>query len=203
MPRINQPSVPEHRAAQHRAVLDAAERLIVDSDGKVPTIAEVAAEVGLARSSVYLYVASGKYLIIQLLLQAIPAWLDSLTAELDRVGSDPAERLAAYVRVTLKLFVEGSHGPLMSAASTLPETFTDERVQESHNGLDPALRDEYVVVSAPRARDEVETVRPLIDAMIHRGAELINQSQAEFDQIADILQRMARAAVNPPRGARP
>lgn len=195
MPRINQPSVPEHRAAQHRAVLDAAERLIVDSDGKVPTIAEVAAEVGLARSSVYLYVASGKDLIIQLLLQAIPAWLDSLTAELDRVGSDPAERLAAYVRVTLKLFVEGSHGPLMSAASTLPETFTDERVQESHNGLDPALRE---LLGA-----EVETVRPLIDAMIHRGAELINQSQAEFDQIADILQRMARAAVNPPRGARP
>lgn len=195
MPRINQPSVPEHRAAQHRAVLDAAERLIVDSDGKVPTIAEVAAEVGLARSSVYLYVASAKDLIIQLLLQAIPAWLDSLTAELDRVGSDPAERLAAYVRVTLKLFVEGSHGPLMSAASTLPETFTDERVQESHNGLDPALRE--------LLGDEVETVRPLIDAMIHRGAELINQSQAEFDQIADILQRMARAAVNPPRGARP
>lgn len=195
MPRINQPSVPEHRAAQHRAVLDAAERLIVDSDGKVPTIAEVAAEVGLARSSVYLYVASGKDLIIQLLLQAIPAWLDSLTAELDRVGSDPAERLAAYVRVTLKLFVEGSHGPLMSAASTLPETFTDERVQESHNGLDPALRE--------LLGDEVETVRSLIDAMIHRGAELINQSQAEFDQIADILQRMARAAVNPPRGARP
>lgn len=195
MPRINQPSVPEHRAAQHRAVLDAAERLIVDSDGKVPTIAEVAAEVGLARSSVYLYVASGKDLIIQLLLQAIPAWLDSLTAELDRVGSDPAERLAAYVRVTLKLFVEGVHGPLMSAASTLPETFTDERVQESHNGLDPALRE--------LLGDEVETVRPLIDAMIHRGAELINQSQAEFDQIADILQRMARAAVNPPRGARP
>ena len=195
MPRINQPSVPEHRAAQHRAVLDAAERLIVDSDGKVPTIAEVAAEVGLARSSVYLYVASGRDLIIQLLLQAIPAWLDSLTVELDRVGSDPAERLAAYVRVTLKLFVEGSHGPLMSAASTLPETFTDERVQESHNGLDPALRE--------LLGDEVETVRPLIDAMIHRGAELINQSQAEFDQIADILQRMARAAVNPPRGARP
>lgn len=195
MPRISQPSVPEHRAAQHRAVLDAAERLIVDSDGKVPTIAEVAAEVGLARSSVYLYVASGRDLIIQLLLQAIPAWLDSLTVELDRVGSDPAERLAAYVRVTLRLFVEGSHGPLMSAASTLPETFADERVQESHNGLDPALRE--------LLGDEVETVRPLIDAMIHRGAELINQSQAEFDQIADILQRMARAAVNPPRGARP
>ncbi|EEW48489.1 hypothetical protein HMPREF0290_2891 [Corynebacterium efficiens YS-314] len=152
MPKITEPSVPEHRAAQHRAVLDAAERLIVAGEGRVPTIAEVAAEVGLARSSVYLDVASGKDMIIQLLLQAIPAWLDSLTAELDRVGPGPAERLAAYVRVTLPLFVEGSHGPLMSAASTLPETFADERVQESHNGLDPALRE--------LLGDEGDTVRP-------------------------------------------
>lgn len=60
MPKISEPTVTEHRASQHRAVLLAAERLIVESEGKVPTIAEVAAEVGLARSSVYLYVSSGK-----------------------------------------------------------------------------------------------------------------------------------------------
>ncbi|WIM73092.1 hypothetical protein QP028_05350 [Corynebacterium suedekumii] len=55
MPKISESTVAEHRAVQHRAVLDAAEKLIVGSDGRVPTLAEVAAEVGLARSSVYLY----------------------------------------------------------------------------------------------------------------------------------------------------
>lgn len=189
MPKISEPTVPEHRAAQQQAVLSAAERLIVESNGKVPTIAEVAAEVGLARSSVYLYVASGKDLIIQLLLRAIPAWLDDLTAELEQLpATSAADRLAAYVRVTLKLFVGGSHGPLMSAANTIPGTLTDERVQESHNGLDPALRE--------LLGDEVTAVRPLIDAMIHRGAELVDQSQADFDTVLALLQRMARAAVN-------
>lgn len=187
MPKISEPTVPEHRAAQHRAVLDAAERLIVESNGKVPTIAEVAAAVGLARSSMYLYVASGTDLIIQLLLQSIPAWLDDLTEELAQVDADPGDRLAAYVRVTLKLFVGGSHGSLMSAASTLPEAFADERVQESHNSLDPALLD--------LLGDEVAVIRPLIDAMIHRGAEMVNQSAADFDEISEILQRMARVAL--------
>lgn len=56
MPKISFPTVAEHRAVQHRAVLDAANRLIVENDGNVPTLAEVASEVGLARSSVYLYV---------------------------------------------------------------------------------------------------------------------------------------------------
>lgn len=187
MPKISEPTVTEHRASQHRAVLLAAERLIVESEGKVPTIAEVAAEVGLARSSVYLYVSSGKDLIIQLLVRAIPAWLDRLSGELEVAGPDPSERLAAYVRVTLRLFVEGSHGPLMSAASTLPETFMDDRVQESHNSLDPALLE--------LLGDEVTVIRPLIDAMLNRGAEMVNQSVADFDEISEILQRMARAAL--------
>ena len=68
MPKITGPTVVEHRAAQHRALLDAAEKLINDSGGEVPTLTEVAEAMGLARSSVYLYVKSRKDLIVQLLL---------------------------------------------------------------------------------------------------------------------------------------
>ena len=42
MPKITGPTVVEHRAAQHRALLDAAEKLINDSGGEVPTLTEVA-----------------------------------------------------------------------------------------------------------------------------------------------------------------
>ena len=51
MPKITETTVAEHRAVQHRAVLEAAEQLIVAGGGKVPSLAEVAAEVGLARSA--------------------------------------------------------------------------------------------------------------------------------------------------------
>ena len=68
MPKITETTVAEHRAVQHRAVLEAAERLIVAGGGKVPSLAEVAAEVGLARPSVYRYVSSQHDLMVQLLV---------------------------------------------------------------------------------------------------------------------------------------
>lgn len=186
MPRISEPTVAEHRAAQHRAVLAAAEKLIAASDGQMPTLGDVAAEVGLARSSVYLYAASRQDLLIQLLLEAIPAWTDSLQEALTGVGDDPGDRVAAYVSVTLDLFLGGSHGPLMAAAQQFPEAFTDERVQHAHDALHPArveLIGDHGVAFA------------LVDAAIARGAELVQEAGEEADLVKPLVERMARAAV--------
>ncbi|AJK67983.1 TetR/AcrR family transcriptional regulator [Corynebacterium marinum] len=187
MPKISEATVARHRAAQQRAVLDAARKLIVDGGGKVPTLAEVAADVGLARSSVYLYVSSREDMVVQLLRETIPAWLDELAGQIGRAGTDPADRLAVYVRVTLDLFVEGSHGPLMTAAQAFPGAFADERVQQEHNGLEPAL---HTLLG-----DAASLSRPLLDAAIQRGAELVAQSGADVEAVAAVLQRMARASL--------
>ena len=100
MPRISEPTVAEHRAVQHRAVLDAAERLIVAGEGQMPTITDVAAEVGLARSSVYLYATSRTDLLIQLLIMSIDAWITELSDLMADVGDDPGDRLAVYADAT-------------------------------------------------------------------------------------------------------
>ena len=120
MPKITGPTVVAHRAAQHRALLDAAEKLINDSGGEVPTLTEVAEAMGLARSSVYLYVKSRKDLIVQLLLDVIPNWTGGITAAMDAVGHDPVARLKVYIDETFRLFIEGDHGPLMVAAQHVP-----------------------------------------------------------------------------------
>lgn len=187
MPRISEATVVQHRAVQHRAVLDAAERLIVANGGKAPSLTEVAAEVGLARTSVYRYVSSSLDVIIQLLLNAIPAWLEELTENIESAGSDPADRLAVYVQVTLRLFAEGSHGPLMAAAQSHPEAFTDERVLEAHDALEPAVHS--------LLGEKVAVARPLIDAAIQRGAEMVTRSGADLDMVSRMLQRMARASL--------
>ena len=186
MPRISEPSVAEHRAAQHRAVLEAAEKLIVASDGTMPTLAEVANEVGLARSSVYLYASSRQDLLIQLLLKAIPSWTDSLRDAMRTVDEDPGNRIAAYVNVTLELFLSGLHGPLMAAAQQYPEAFTDERVRAAHDALDPA-RVELV--------GNVGPAFGLIDAAIARGAELFQDCGKDEAVVKRMVERMARAAV--------
>lgn len=101
MPKITETTVAEHRAAQHRAVLEAAERLIVNNRATVPTLAEVAAEVGLARPSIYRYVSSQQDLLVQLLIQATQAWNEQLKTAMQVALPEPTKRIRAYVDTAL------------------------------------------------------------------------------------------------------
>lgn len=187
MPRISEPTVAEHRAVQHRAVLDAAERLIVAGEGQMPTITDVAAEVGLARSSVYLYATSRTDLLIQLLIMSIDAWIIELSDLMADVGDDPGDRLAVYADATLRLFLGGSHGPLITAAQQHPEAYADERVLAAHAEMEPALHE--LLGGVPPVS------LPLIDAAIQRGAALVTTSGADPEAVSRVLQRMARASL--------
>ncbi len=189
MPKITRDTVEEHRAAQHRAVLDAAGRLIEESSGQVPSLGEVAAQVGLARSSVYAYASSRVDLVIQLLLETIPAWTARVSAAIDAAGDDPGARVDTYLEHTLDFFVDGTHGPLMAAAQQHPEAFTDERVVESHELMAGALR----AAIADLPSDAV----PLLDAAVHRGAEMITRDGVDRDRVLGMLQRMARGLMVP------
>lgn len=191
MPKITGPTVVEHRAAQHRALLDASERLINESGGNVPTLTEVAEAMGLARSSVYLYVKSRKDLVVQLLLDVIPNWTGGIVDAMDAAGDDPLARLMVYVDETFRLFIEGDHGPLMVAAQQLPETFMDPRVQEAHNALEPLLHGLLDEIGGPVA----VAAMPMIDAAVQRGAELVTAGRAAEGDVREALHRMVRGVV--------
>lgn len=191
MPKITGPTVVEHRAAQHRALLDAAQRLINESGGNVPTLTEVAQAMGLARSSVYLYVKSRKDLVAQLLLDVIPVWTGGIVDAMDAVGADPLARLQVYVDETFRLFVEGEHGPLMVAAQQVPGAFMDPRVQEAHNALEPELHALLRETGGPVAVSAL----PLIDSAAQRGAELVTAGRVDEDTVREALHRMVRGVV--------
>lgn len=177
----------KHRAVQHRAVLAATERLIVAGEGQMPTITDVAAEVGLARSSIYLYATSRTDLLIQLLIMSIDEWISELSDRMSSAGDDPGDRLAVYVDATLRLFLGGSHGPLITAAQQHPEAYADERVQAAHAEMEPTLHKLLGGISPASL--------PLIDAAIQRGAELVAHSDADLEAVSRMLQRMARASL--------
>ena len=188
MPKITRDTVEEHRAAQHRAVLDAAGRLLEESGGHVPSLGEVAAQVGLARSSVYAYASSRVDLVIQLLLETIPAWTAGVSAAIEAAGQDPGARVDTYLAHTLDFFVDGTHGPLMAAAQQHPEAFTDERVVESHDAMAAALR--AAIADLPSA------AVPLLDAAVHRASEAVTRGDLGRDEALTFLQAMARGLMS-------
>ena len=186
MPKITEETVAEHRAVQHRAVLQAAERLIVEHRGKVPTLAEVATAVGLARPSVYRYVSSQHDLLVQLLIQSTQEWNAELEAKIADAPPEAHQRIRAYVDATLDLFAHGAHGPLVAAAQCFPAAFADEEVQRSHAGFQTIVAD-FCPGVAP-----VDIA--LLNAAIGRAAEMVDNPEA-FDHARQTLYAMAAALV--------
>lgn len=186
MPKITEETVSQHRAVQHRALLEAAECLIVDGHGKMPSLGEVAAAVGLARSSIYRYVSSQHDLLVQLLVQATETWNRQLAESLQSVPADPAQRICAYVDAALDLFVHGSHGPLMVAVRSFPEAFTDEKVKASHAGFNEVVEQLCPGVS--------ELEFSLLNAAILCAAEQANDPAVQ-EKATAALHAMATALV--------
>ena len=72
---------------RHRAILDAAERLLPRSTGRGPSMAEVADEAGLAKGTIYLYFPSKEELLLALLERNIDGFFLALAGVLE--GSAP------------------------------------------------------------------------------------------------------------------
>lgn len=173
----------EHRAVQHRAVLEAAEKLIIANHGAVPSLADIASEVGLARSSIYRYVASQHDLMVQLLVQATKSWNEQLKVEVAAAPPESGPRIRAYVDAMLGLFTQGSHGPLMTAAQHFPQAFADEEVQTAHAGFQQVVDKFCPGVSAVDIS--------LLNAAIMRAAE----RPAALEHSTTTLHKMATAIV--------
>ncbi len=137
MPRIEAPTIAEHRDQRRTALLAAGHELVLSGGPSAVTMTAVAARAGLSRPAVYDYFASTTDLLAAVLSERMHAWSDDVDQAL--AGEATAEaKVRTYVRVSLELISDGSHG-LMVLLSTesLP---ADVR---------KALTDLHVTLAAP------------------------------------------------------
>jgi AcrR family transcriptional regulator len=69
---------------RHQAILDAAERLLLRAPDRIPNVADVADEAGLAKGTVYLYFPSKEELLLALHERNLDAFFSTLDALLER-----------------------------------------------------------------------------------------------------------------------
>jgi AcrR family transcriptional regulator len=86
---------PVHKQERHQAILDAAERLLLRAPDRVPNVAEVADEAGLAKGTVYLYFASKEELLLALHERNLDGFFAALSRLLDRVPKVTLDDLLA------------------------------------------------------------------------------------------------------------
>lgn len=165
MPKIAANTVGEHRAAQRRALLDAAHALLSETPERPPGLGEVATRAGLARSSVYHYFRSREDLLNAVVEDMFPRWNAKVIDEMNS-AEDP---VWTYVSANLQLVADGEHAIVGALATLMPQTFRDPRIMEMHDRLLLPLVDALRTEQVP----DPELAAQLINTLVHKGTELI------------------------------
>lgn len=148
MPKIDAPTVAEHRARVRSRLVDAAERILRAGHSQQLTAGAVSAGAGIARNSIYRYVDSVDDLRSMVVERYLPDWLAAVDQALGRAET-PAERVVAWVQANLEQAAETGHGWLMEAARALsPLPAVDAAVLQAHTGLRQALIEAWQEVLA-------------------------------------------------------
>lgn len=171
MPRISAATVAEHRAAQQRALLNAAHELLQETL-EAPTMAEVAARAGLSRPSVYQYFTSRQDLLQALVRDIFPRWTERVTGAMEDAPTD-ADRIMAYAMANVDLVAEGAHA-VGSALSTLaPGTELDEQAARMHRQLQEPLIETLTELEV----EDPVSLAEMINSVVHAGTRLLESGQ--------------------------
>ncbi|TQF69028.1 TetR/AcrR family transcriptional regulator [Rhodococcus spelaei] len=181
MPKIAAATVAEHRAAQRRALLDAAHDLLSESPERTPGLAEVAAKAGLARSSAYHYFSSREDLLSAVVEDMFPRWNGRIVEAM--AGSE--DPVWAYVDTNLQLVADGEHAIVGALASLSPQSFRDSRFTALHEGLVLPLVESLRAEGDP----DPEMTAQLINAIVHKGTELIESGRG-FDGVRAAVRKV-------------
>lgn len=200
MPRIDAATVPEHRAQQRGALLDAAEALVLGGGYEALTFAALGARTGLARNSIYRYFGSRDEIVVELCERELPGWLEEIDAAVAAAATD-ADRAAAYVRVQLEMVVAGRH---RLAQALLHAPLPAEALARIHALPDRAARRLQEALAAgghPRPRLAAQ----LVTGALNGAIRLLHEEPDDADAVVavtaaaagEIARAVAEAAAQP------
>jgi AcrR family transcriptional regulator len=188
VPKIDAPSVAEHRANQERALLDAARELLLAGGRTAITPAAVGAAAGLARSSVYKYFSSGEEILTRIAAEAFADWGARVSAAVGR-AADADGRVDAYVRTTLELAGSGAHRVAVLGGGLPRDADARERLARAHRDLAAPL----VAALAERADPDPDLTAELVDGVLGRAIDQLDAGRPAADVVPATLEFVRRA----------
>lgn len=192
MPRIDAPTLVEHRRRQRAALLSAATDLLVTKGAGAVTPAAVGAAAGLARSSVYQYFGSGAAIVAAIIEDAFPRANEAMATALAGIA-DPLEIMEAYVRETIRQAAEGAHRPAAALrAAELPSECL-ARLEELHHEQVAPFRSALLELDVP---DPMVTGQ-LLGGVVEAAMSAV-EAGADRDAVARRCLDLLHAAVRPP-----
>lgn len=164
MPKINAPTVKEHREAVQTALVDAAEQILREEGVEALTAGRVTALAGIARSSIYRYVESVDDLGGMVLERYLPTWQARVEELVDETTSD-REAILVWARTHLHEAHRAGHGWLVvvARASSL-STLTADALRDVHERADRFLHERLHAMGVPDANIRARMIYGLMSS---------------------------------------
>ncbi|WP_433563135.1 TetR family transcriptional regulator [Nocardia sp. CA-151230] len=190
MPKIDAPTVAEHRANQEQVLLAAARELLLSKGVGAVTPAAVGAAAGLARSSVYKYFRSGEEILARIVADSFVTWGRIVREAVAAAGGADA-RVIAYARATVELAAAGAHRIAVLGGGGLTDDSARERISRAHHEIAEPLRQAL----AERGDPEPELTAELVDGALGRAIDRIDAGDG-FDRVLSTTVRFIGRALN-------
>ncbi|MEV6767417.1 TetR/AcrR family transcriptional regulator [Nocardia sp. NPDC051030] len=169
MPKIEAPTVAEHRTNQEGALLAAAREILLRGGRAAVTPAAVGAATGLARSSIYKYFRSGEEILDRIVADAFAEWAATVRAAVEQ-APDADARIEAYVRTSLGLAGSGAHRIAVLGGGVPRDEAARQRISRAHQDLAAPLRRAL----ADRGDTDPELTAELVDGALGRAIDRLD-----------------------------
>jgi len=139
MPKIQAPSIAEHRELRRHQLITAALELAMSGGAEAVTVSAVAQKAGLSRSSIYEYFASSADLIADLVVEELNYYTDRLALAIND-AHDPFEKIELWIAEGLRYVQDGRHMLVKSLNTISTPEYRKEEVAMGHRRLISPLR---------------------------------------------------------------
>jgi AcrR family transcriptional regulator len=139
MPRIRADNIEAHKALTRRQILETAEELFLELGYTDTSFADIAAEIGVGRTTLYEYFGDKEEILVELVRDSLPPLVDSIVDGIP-AGLDAGQRLGELVVRHLEFICDESNvGTLIMRETPLLTPETQERIREAHSRLESTL----------------------------------------------------------------
>ncbi len=135
MPRIRAATIAEHKALTRLELLDAAEELFSHHGYEDTSLGDVAAYVGIGRTTVYEYFTDKEDLLASLVEERVPELIEEVLSGIPHTAPAPEQLSLLATRMIEFVATEPTLGVLLHRAVPKLSDAAQERVRSAHEGL--------------------------------------------------------------------
>ena len=199
MPRIRAGSIEEHKVLTRRQILEAARTLLAETGTSDLNLGDLAAVVGIGRTTLYEYFRDRDDLIASLVEDALPAVISDLVARMDR-AKDPDDVLLDLAELVVEFVAtDPVLGVILHREVPRLGTNAQDRIRLAHTDLSAAMMATYqvAVASGKFRRIAPDLAGRLIQDSIMSAARTVITAPARLTEVTVELRAFLRGGLQP------